>query len=192
MNCPEFQPDLVEIDILKKRAALLGYSETEPLVKRLKYEEEGPCEMDIASEEIDSNDKPPLPLIEVVNSVPPLPDDLPNSEGSVNQIIKMESNKQRTKNIDDSTYRNWYHHVPLSSIGLTYVMYTSPPICRGEVLFENLPKYPITDIDRNPWKTANVSWWDPIYGDLAAPTGTFDAIRTLLTSTKRVKRKPMI
>ncbi|XP_002166454.1 zinc finger CCHC domain-containing protein 8 [Hydra vulgaris] len=192
MNFPEFQPD-VGLQILKKRAALMGYSDKEPIIKRLKFDnEEGPCEMDIALDENDSNDAPPLPLIEVINSVPPLPEELPNSDVNVNQVGKLESSKQKTKCIDNSTYRNWYHHIPLSSVNATYVMYTSPPVCRGEVLLENLPKYPITDIDRNPWKTANVSWWDPIYGDLSAPTGTFDAIRTLLTSAKRVKRKPMI
>ena len=29
------------------------------------------------------------------------------------------------------------------------------------------------------------------YGDLSVPTGTYDAIRTLLKDTKRVKRKSL-
>ena len=82
---------------------------------------------------------------------------------------------------------------PFSSVGLTYIMYTPPPQCLQTVELKELPKNPILEIDREPWKTSNVSWYFPLYGDLAAPTGTFDNIRTLLkdTKVKRRKRKPL-
>lgn len=99
-------------------------------------------------------------------------------------------NSSTAKEIDETTYRHWYTQ-PFSSIGLTYTMYTPPPQCLHFVDFANLPKDPVTEIDREPWKTSNVSWYFPLYGDLAAPTGTFDNIRTLLKDTKRPKRKPM-
>ena len=92
------------------------------------------------------------------------------------------------KDIDETTYRHWFGQAFTSSKGLTYTMYTPPPQCLQNVKMSNLPKNPVIDIDREPWKTSNVSWYFPLYGDLAAPTGTFDNIRTLLKDTK-VKRK---
>ena len=111
----------------------------------------------------------------------------PKPDGSVS-LPRVNTSKR----IDETTYRNWYIHTPLTSVGITYVMYTPPPVCRGDVDLKDLPKNPITDLDREPWKTASASWYDPLYGDLAVPTGTFDAIRTLLKETKRAKRKPML
>ncbi|XP_066923116.1 zinc finger CCHC domain-containing protein 8-like [Clytia hemisphaerica] len=98
-----------------------------------------------------------------------------------------------TKDIDDTTYRHWFSQAFTSSKGLTYTMYTPPPQCLQNVKMSDLPKNPVIEIDREPWKTSNVSWYFPLYGDLAAPTGTFDNIRTLLkdTNLKRKKRKPL-
>lgn len=98
-----------------------------------------------------------------------------------------------TKDIDETTYRHWFTQ-PFTSEGLTYTMYTPPPQCLSDVVLTDLPKGVITDIDREPWKTSNVSWYFPLYGDLAAPTGTFDNIRTLLKDTqiKRKKRKSLV
>ena len=92
---------------------------------------------------------------------------------------------------EDTTHRRWWADEPLGSGGIVYVMYTPPPVTRKEVDLADLPKHPVTDIDREPWKTASISWWDPSYGDLSVPTGTYDAIRTLLKDTKRVKRKSL-
>lgn len=123
-----------------------------------------------------------------------------NDESTVNESEENESQRKAprlssstTKDIDETTYRHWFTQ-PFTSEGLTYTMYTPPPQCLSDVVLTDLPKGVITDIDREPWKTSNVSWYFPLYGDLAAPTGTFDNIRTLLKDTqmKRKKRKSLV
>lgn len=115
------------------------------------------------------------------------------SEGKVGESRAPRlSSSTAAKDIDETTYRHWFTQ-PFTSEGLTYTMYTPPPQCLSDVVLTDLPKGVITDIDREPWKTSNVSWYFPLYGDLAAPTGTFDNIRTLLkdTQVKRKKRKSL-
>jgi len=214
-NMPPYDSELADLDIARKRAKYLGYGDAEPVAKRLKYDDE---DMEVENQNNAAvNGKPPLPLIEVVGAapLPPPPDDSTTDDQNEEEKPAKRNGKEekeekpkdntdkdeadgatktapKTKQIDQTTYRNWYVHKPLSSVGITYVMYTPPPTCRGEVNLIDLPKNPIVDLDREPWKTASASWYDPLYGDLAAPTGTYDAIRTLLKETKRVKRKPMI
>lgn len=125
------------------------------------------------------------------------------TENDESTVIESEENESQrkaprlssstTKDIDETTYRHWFTQ-PFTSEGLTYTMYTPPPQCLSDVVLTDLPKGVITDIDREPWKTSNVSWYFPLYGDLAAPTGTFDNIRTLLKDTqmKRKKRKSLV
>ncbi|XP_057316026.1 zinc finger CCHC domain-containing protein 8-like [Hydractinia symbiolongicarpus] len=222
MGMPPFQPESADLDIARKRAKILGYSEREPLAKRLKYDDA--LDMEVENENgYFANGKPPLPLIEVTADTikPPSPentlvsedviikaepvdDDAINAENGTIATSSSEKDNESKKdtttparrtsvsNIDETTYRHWFMHPPLTSVGITYVMYTPPPTCKGVVDFNNLPKNPILDLDREPWRTASASWYDPLYGDLAAPTGTYDSIRTLLKETKREKRKPLI
>lgn len=210
MNLPPYNKDLADFDIAKKRAKVLGYFENEPLAKRLKFET---SEMEIDNDEVELvGGKPPLPLIDVT-ARPPSPEGDEEAETTPKQpedeseevfddkaatTTDTEDSEAKSlprlsssKDIDETTYRHWYNQ-PLSSVGLTYVMYTPPPLCRAEVDLKELPRNPVTDIDREPWKTSTVSWYFPLYGDLAAPTGTFDSIRTLFKETKRPKRKPML
>lgn len=157
-----------ELYISMKRAANLGYIENqgggEPLAKRLKYDD---MEMASGSESegeiVEEKDKKGK-----------------TSEG--------KKKNKKSKEIDIKTYRNWYG-AALSGGGISYVMCRVPPLPLGDVSLQNLPKNPITELDREPWKTASISWYDPLYGDLAAPTGTYDAIRTLLKETQRRPRK---
>ena len=117
-------------------------------------------------------------------------ENITNQEGESGET-KTPRLSSSTKDIDETTYRHWFTQ-PFTSEGLTYTMYTSPPLCMSDVVLTDLPKGVVTDIDREPWKTSNVSWYFPLYGDLAAPTGTFDSIRTLLKDTpKRKKRKSL-
>lgn len=222
MGMPPFQPEGADLDIARKRAKILGYSEREPLAKRLKYDDA--LDMEVENENGNfANGKPPLPLIEVTADTikPPSPenalvpedvivkadpvdDHAINAEnGTVARSSSEKDNESKkdtttpgprtsVSNIDETTYRHWFTHPPLTSVGITYVMYTPPPTCKGVVDFNDLPKNPILDLDREPWRTASASWYDPLYGDLAAPTGTYDSIRTLLKETKREKRKPLI
>jgi len=209
-NMLPFQPELADLDIARKRSQMLGYTPTEPLAKKLRYDDD----MDIEDDSCDeSNPRPPL--IETAENLqkPPLPSEseseLPSDgtmdgledgevDSSPSKVQKVERKPKKLepkeKKIDETTYRNWYIHEPLSTIGITYFMYTPPPTMalRQEISLCDIPKNPITELDREPWKTASVSWYDPLYGDLAAPTGTFDAIRGLLKQNRRSKRKPMV
>jgi len=207
-----FQPEKADLDIAMKRAQVLGHRASEPLAKRLRYDDDEPADMEIDdTEDANARDIPPLPLIETADQIykppPPATDEAPPipPEGGVEGDKPPEPTAEAataklTKKlaaavpvIDDSTYRGWYKHEPLTSVGITYFMYTPPPtVSRGHsepVLLSALPKGIITDLDREPWKTASASWYDPLYGDLSAPTGTFDAIRGLLKDNVLSKRK---
>lgn len=203
-----FQPEKADLDIAMKRAQVLGHRASEPLAKRLRYDDDEPADMDIDdSEEANAGDTPPLPLIETSDEIykppqpntddtPPMPpaDDAvegakppePTAEAAAKKLSKKQA---KPPVIDDSTYRGWYTHEPLTSIGITYFMYTPPPTVIQPVVLTALPKLASTTLDREPWKTASASWYDPLYGDLSAPTGTFDAIRGLLKDNVLSKRK---
>lgn len=210
------------MDIAKKRAKILGYFENEPLAKRLKFEEPAMEieneEVELIGGKpplplIEVTARPPSPkgddgeenssvarksddkTEEVFSDDKEQPKDsqekTPENKGTKPDGSQSLPRLSSSKDIDETTYRHWYMQ-PLTSTGSTYVMYTPPPQCLGEVDLKELPRNPVTDIDREPWKTSTVSWYFPLYGDLAAPTGTFDSIRTLLKETKRPKRKPML
>ena len=200
MNFLPFRPEEADLYIAMKRARALGYIEShEPLAKRLKYED---VDMEIEGSDNEQRKQDlPFPKVLVKGTVSPHKKETPKVKDIVPKVNGQKTSKnpeskkpngKRQKDIDETTYRNWYVHTPLSSGGITYVMYTPPPTCRTEVNLLDLPKNPVTDLDREPWKTASISWYDPLYGDLVAPTGTYDAIRTLLKDTRRVKRKPML
>ena len=90
---------------------------------------------------------------------------------------------------EDSTHRRWWNHEPLStSSGILYLTYTPPPTIQEKVDISDIFKYTASDLDREPWKTDSTSWYDPLYGDLSAPTGTYDAIKEILKSRKKRRR----
>jgi len=189
MGFPPFRPEEADLHIAMKRAQALGYIENaEPLAKRLKYDE---VDMDVEDTteagKIELPHKKPKETPQD-NTSKDTDEATNRKEGTEKKADKEDAKK--TKEIDQTTYRHWYHHTPLTSGGITYVMYTPPPMPRSVVNILDLPKNPCTDLDREPWKTASISWYDPLYGDLVAPTGTYDAIRNLLKE-KVVKRKPM-
>lgn len=187
---PRCNPEEAELYISMKRAQTLGYVEEEgdePLAKRLKYDDD----MEVVSSDSEPDEKEP--------STSSGKDNETSEEQKEKKKSKKNKKKKKGAKISvevkeeiDTTYRNWYSDIPLSTGGLTYIMYMPPPVTRCEVNLLDLPKKPVTDLDREPWKTASVSWYDPLYGDLSAPTGTYDAIRTLLKDKKRVKRKPVL
>lgn len=205
MGFPRFNPEEADLFIAMKRAQALGFVENpEPLAKRLKYEE---VDMDV--ENTNDAGKIEIPTCHPKPSAKSSSDEAASGKSddaaskksdSETTNSETESEKEttakksdkdgKTKEIDETTYRHWYLGKPLSSGGITYVMYTPPPMPRTIVGLCDLPKNACVELDREPWKTASTSWYDPLYGDLAAPTGTYDAIRTLLKD-KVVKRKPM-
>ena len=89
----------------------------------------------------------------------------------------------------DSSHRGWWIGELLVSHGTMYFTCTPPPSIRQEIKLEELPKKFITELDREPWKTDSTSWYDPLYGDLATPTGIYDSIREILKRRKKRKSK---
>jgi len=210
-NCPPFNPEIVDAEVSRKRSQILGYDENQPIVKKLNYEsgegEESDMELD-ETESVGTDGKPPLPLIETTDQLykppPPTKSDS-DSEAKSKKLnghekkkdgkvkaskSKKSKRKSSVKEIDERTYRNWFIHEPFSSTATTYVIYTTPPLCKQEVSLSSLPRNPVTDLDREPWKTASANWCS-LYGDLSVATGTYDSIRTLLKD-KKSKRKPMM
>ena len=92
---------------------------------------------------------------------------------------------------EDTSHRNWWNQEPLStSSGILYLTYTPPPTVQEKLSIADIFRYSANDLDREPWKTDSTSWYDPLYGDLSAPTGTYDAIKEILKKKKkRGKRK---
>ena len=195
MNMPPFRPDLVEMDVNRRKALVLGYDPSEPIVKKLRYDEEDShSDMEVDDQYAFGDDgKPPLPLIETSDDMkkppPPPEDEKKNKKNKTQRSKSKKKEDEKTKKIDEKTDRNWYSDKPLSSGGIVYVILTPPPTCRVEVNLSDLPKNPVTDIDREPWKTSNASWYDPLYGDLAVPIGTYDNIRTILKENKTLSRR---
>jgi len=193
-------PEEAELYISMKRAQSLGYVEPptgEPLAKRLKYDDDMEVVVSSDSESEEGKSASSSTEKEGASSSEDHKEKKKKAKksGEEKELKKSKKDSKKDKDssqIDTTTYRNWYNDIPLSSGGITYVMYTPPPVPRTEVNLQDLPKKPVTELDREPWKTATISWYDPLYGDLAAPTGTYDAIRTLLKDTKRVKRKPVL
>lgn len=91
---------------------------------------------------------------------------------------------------EDSTHRRWWDQEPLSTTaGILYQTYTPPPTVQKEVALSDIFRYTASDLDREPWKTDSTSWYDPLYGDLSAPTGIYDAIKEILKKrTKKLKK----
>jgi len=194
MGFPPFCPEEADLFIAMKRAQALGYVEDpEPLAKRLKYDD-----VDMEVEATENSGKIEIPEKESAKDSDTPKKSGDESDKETNEETTAETEKstktnkgsKKGKEIDQTTYRQWYLSKPFSTGGITYVMYTPPPMPRQQVNLLDLPKNPCVDLDREPWKTASISWYDPLYGDLVAPTGTYDAIRTLLKE-KVVKRKPM-
>lgn len=87
---------------------------------------------------------------------------------------------------EDSSSRKWWDQEPLSSIaGILYQTYTPPPTIQEKLDISDIFKYSANDLDREPWKTDSTSWYDPLYGDLATPTGIYDAIKEILKKKKK-------
>jgi len=204
MCSPPFNAAEADLHIAMNRAQALGYIEnevTDPCAKKLKYDDDADMsqvDMDVDTESSDnansspSKDKQEKSTEEKENEKGDEKAAKNVVEGKESKLSKKEKkDKAKSKEIDETTYRHWNLKKPFTTGGITYVMYTPPPTCRCEVNLLDLPKKTVTDLDREPWKTASTSWYDPLYGDLSAPTGTYDAIRTLLKDTRRVKRKPM-
>ena len=152
--------------------------------------------------------QPPLPDYTPEKAPPPPSDELsasPLASSTLTSIDigelleKAEMRVKKSKVIDmylaqgstaaqsneDSTHRSWWDHEPLStSSGILYLTYTPPPTIQRKVYIADIFKYNANDLDREPWKTDSTSWYDPLYGDLSAPTGTYDAIKEILKSRK--------
>ena len=92
---------------------------------------------------------------------------------------------------EDSTHRGWWDQEPLSTTaGILYQTYTPPPTVQKEVALSDIFRFTADDLDREPWKTDSTSWYDPLYGDLSAPTGIYDAIKEILKKrTKKLKKR---
>ena len=91
---------------------------------------------------------------------------------------------------EEVTNRRWWDQEPLStSSGILYLTYTPPPTIQEKVSIKDIFRYTASDLDREPWKTDSTSWYDPLYGDLSAPTGIYDTIKEILKKREKKGRK---
>ena len=160
----------------------------------------------------DSDGLPPLPDY-TPEKRPPPPDHAPEDSITESPLTStefgefLEKAKMRAKkskiidtfltegqlNDDGRSNREWWEAEPLSTTaGILYFTYTPPPSLKVGLDFTDVMKYSAKDLDREPWKTDSTSWYDPLYGDLAAPTGTYDAIKEILKRRKKARRRKKI
>ena len=160
----------------------------------------------------DSDAPPPLPDY-TPEKRPPPPDHAPEdslTESPLTSIEigefleKAEMRAKKSKiidtfltegqlNEDGRSSREWWDAEPLSTTaGILYFTYTPPPSLKVDLDFNEVMKYAAKDLDREPWKTDSTSWYDPLYGDLAAPTGIYDAIKEILKRRKKARRQKKV
>ncbi|XP_065066797.1 zinc finger CCHC domain-containing protein 8-like [Rhopilema esculentum] len=153
---------------------------------------------------------PPLPPY-TPEKAPPPPSHGPNESANesaftaieIGEILEeAEMRARQTKVLDSyleqgqsaqaegSSHRQWWNKEPLSdTAGILYFTCTPPPSLRIELSLSEVFKFCAKDLDREPWKTDSTSWYDPLYGDLSAPTGIYDSIKEILKRKKKRGRK---